>query len=388
MMSQPLPHHDARVAKDPLNKPWRFLDLVRGANARAVKITGIAVAAAWIPLALCSAFRGWAVFLSFLTDYASQSRFLVIVPVLILAVGNLNDRHRVVAHHLEMLVRKNQLADFRTSWTSFERLQNSKFAMAVIAALTCVTAMAMGEYLSPNGSEFVSWWKGDWGFRGFSLAGIWGLFISYPIVAFLTCSWLWRQLLWTGFMRSTACLDLRLIAAHPDRVASLGFLEASLRGQTPFCFCMGVALTGAVANRVFHHGEKLMNFTHVAVVLAAAVLLIGVAPYFVFTPILMLTRRRGMLAYGALAHAAGDQFEKKWLHLAGSLHEDALAATDFSATNQLYSITSNVNAIQVLPASRVDVASLIVAAFAPAVPLLIGAIPMVTLVREAIKLLF
>ena len=65
---------------------------------------------------------------------------------------------------------------------------------------------------------------------------------------------------------------------------ALGFSNPPLRGQHPFSFCLGLGLTGAVANRVMHHGEKLTAFGPVAGVLVAAVLLICVAPYFAFTP--------------------------------------------------------------------------------------------------------
>jgi hypothetical protein len=60
-----------------------------------------------------------------------------------------------------------------------------------------------------------------------------------------------------------------------------------------------------------HHGEKLTGYVPVAGVLFAAVLLICVAPYFVFTPVLMQMRRRGLLKYGAFARTAGERFEKK-----------------------------------------------------------------------------
>jgi hypothetical protein len=39
----------------------------------------IATAVAWVPLAILSAFQGMPALLSFLTDYASLTRFLIIV---------------------------------------------------------------------------------------------------------------------------------------------------------------------------------------------------------------------------------------------------------------------------------------------------------------------
>ena len=56
---------------------------------------------AWVPPALFSGFRARGVFFSFLTDYAFQTRFLIILPALILAAPSLNKRLDKVAYQLE-----------------------------------------------------------------------------------------------------------------------------------------------------------------------------------------------------------------------------------------------------------------------------------------------
>ena len=189
-------------------------------------------------------------------------------------------------------------------------------------------------------------------------------FMAYPILAYFFPLWLWRQLLWTRFMRATARLDLRLIAAHPDGLGGIGFVESAFRGQQPFCFCLGAGLAGAVANRMFHHGQKLTSFGEVAAVLVASVLLIRVAPYFVFTAALTQMRRSGLLRYGGFARAAGEHFEKKWLDQPDTLKQDILMVADFSAMHNLYGVVGNVNDVSVLPVSRVDLYGLFAAAFA------------------------
>ncbi len=278
-----------------LGRPWKFLDLLRGASQRLLTLTAIAVAISWVPLAFLSALHGGSAFLSFLTDYASQSRFLIILPLLMLAAPDVHKRVARVEQYLEQFVRESQLSAFKANWVSFNRVGNSAIVKVAILLLTYAFAIWMGQNLSSEGVELVDWWRGSGGFRWFSPAGTWALFVSYPILLFLTLLWLWRQLLWTRFMWTTARLDLRLVAAHPDGLGGIGFVESALRGQQPFCFCLGAALAGAVANRMFHHGQKLTSFAEVAVVLVGAVLLICVAPYFAFTPALLHMRRDGLL---------------------------------------------------------------------------------------------
>ncbi|MCU1249669.1 MAG: hypothetical protein JWQ49_2698 [Edaphobacter sp.] len=369
-------------------RPWRLLGLFRDASAPMVLRAAIAVAAAWVPLAVFSAFRGQAAFLSFLTDYASLSRFLIVIPVLILGERPINARYAEVAHHFEIsLIADNEQSRFQSKWRSYERLKDSTAVRVMLLLVTCALAAWLSEFLRPEGSEFLDWWRGGFGFRFFSLAGTWALFISYPILVYLTLVWIWRQIIWARFLRSTTQLNLRLIAAHPDHLGGLGFLEASLLGQLPFSFCLGVGLAGAIANRVFHEGQKVLAYRYLAPVLIAAALLISVAPYFFFTPTLMRMRRRGMLKYGALARSVGEQFEQKWLDRAESVNENVLMVPDFTATHQLYAVAHNIEEIRVVPVGLINVYMFVIAALIPCIPVVIAAIPFNVLMKAVMKLL-
>ncbi len=79
------PDNTASSAHSLLQRPaWRMFDLFRNATSTMLKRAAIAVAVAWVPLAILTAIQGHAAFLSFLTDCAAQSRFLLIISILIL----------------------------------------------------------------------------------------------------------------------------------------------------------------------------------------------------------------------------------------------------------------------------------------------------------------
>jgi hypothetical protein len=374
-------------AQPPAHHSWRFLDLFRYATLPMLYRAGVAVAIAWLPLAILSAFHGLTPFLSFLTDFATQSRFLIIIPVLILGERPVDARYALVAHHFETsLVADNEQARFQSQWRSHEKLKDSATVRVILLLLTFAIAAWLSGYLLPEGAEFLSWWKGGDGFRFFSLAGTWAIFISYPVLVYLTLLWIWRQVIWARFLRSTTLLNLRLIAAHPDHLGGLGFLEASLLGQLPFSFCLGVGLAGAIGNRVFHEGQKVLAYRFLAPILIAAALLVSLAPYFFFTPTLMQMRRRGMLQYGALARAVGEKFEQKWLDRADSLTDDVLTTPDFTATNNLYSVTKNIEEIRIVPVARVSVYIFVVAALIPCIPIVLAALPFNVIMRAVMKL--
>jgi hypothetical protein len=381
------PHKITNPVQPSGPRSWRFLDLFRYATLPMLYRATVAVAIAWLPLAAFSAFHGLASFLSFLTDFATQSRLLIIIPVLILGERPVHARYALVAHHFETsLVPDNEQARFQSQWWSHEKLKDFTFVRVILLLLTLAISVWLSEFLRPEGSEFLSWWKGSDGFRFFSSAGTWAIFISYPVLVYLTLLWIWRQIVWARFLRSTTLLNLRLIAAHPDHLGGLGFLEASLLGQLPFSFCLGVGLAGAIGNRVFHEGQKVLAYRFLAPILIAAALLISLAPYFFFTPTLMQMRRRGMLQYGALARAVGEQFEQKWLEREGNLTEDVLATSDFTTTNNLYLIASNIEEIRIVPIAVVNVYIFVVAALIPCIPIVLAALPFNVIMRAVMKL--
>ena len=113
-MKTPPIGHATQLFETSLGRRWGLFTLFRTATTPMLIRTGIAVAVAWIPLVVFSAAHGGTAFLSFLTDYASQSRFLIVLPVLILAEPPLQKRHHMVANHFEeFMFRRTSVLSFR-----------------------------------------------------------------------------------------------------------------------------------------------------------------------------------------------------------------------------------------------------------------------------------
>ncbi len=367
---------------------WRFFGLIHKANSATLIRAAIAAAIAWVPPAILSAFRGTHVFLSFLTDYAALTRFLIIIPILVLGDQPLHARYQLVAHHFETtMIRGDEQDKFNSRWKSHETLRDTIIVRAILILASVAMAAWLSDYLHPEGTEFLDWSRGGGGFRSFSIAATWEIFVSYPILAYFTLHWIWKQIIWSRFLRSTTHFHLRLIAVHPDHLGGLGFLEASLLAQLPFSFCLGIGLAGAIANRVFHEGQKVIVYKFLAPVLIAVALLISIAPYFLFTPTLIQMRRKGMLKYGALASAVGEKFEHKWLEHEDKLDDDTLTTSEFAPTRNLFGIVDYIDDIRVVPVSLINVYLFIIAALIPCIPVAIAAIPFSVLIKLVMKLL-
>jgi hypothetical protein len=365
-----------------------YFDFIRSASTKTLTRAALATAVVWLPAAILSAMRGLGPLNSFLTDIATQSRVLVVIPLLILAEPPLHERLETIAKHFTKadLISASDLPAFQANWASFKKLHDSAIAKIGLVLLVIAMILSLEKYLTAD--VLMPWTTGGGGWRYLSPAGVWFVWAINTLLFYLLLLWLWRTMLWARFLRGASRLDLRLIPAHPDHVGGLGFVESYLRKQIPFGFCIGVVVAGGVANRLIHRGQALLSYKYMPLVVIITVLLLCAAPLCVFMNTLLQTKRRGVFEYGALAIGMGKQFENKWLRRTGAVSEEALHEQDFSATTDLYSIVANVHKIRMVPIGVSDLYLLIAISLTPAVPVALIAVPFHVLMQYAVKLLF
>jgi hypothetical protein len=366
--------------------PRSLLELVQRANTDTRRRAAFLLAAAWLPAALLSATTGLAPLRSFLTDFAVESRFLIVIPLLVLAEPPLRARLEFVARHFseERLILQAERVRFETVLNTSERLRDSMIAKILIAASVCLCTVRLIPVVPV--STLMPWAIAEGKWYHLSTAGTWSALVSYPILLYLVLLCIWRQLLWTWFLHVVCKLQLRLVASHPDHCAGLGFLRNSLVGQMPFSFAIGTIAAGGVANRIIYHGQSPFEFKPVLVVLILFVVVFCIGPLCIFLRILLRLKRQGAVAYGALASAVGQQFETKWLGHVGERTPDILGVQDFSATTDLYSVVANVQALRPLPISVQDISSIVIAALVPAIPVALAVFPFDVILKEIMKL--
>ncbi len=377
----------------PLSRPDRFnfshslLELLQTSRPRTIRLAVISVALAWLPALILSAMHGLNALKSFLLDFAAQSRLLVVIPLLILTEPELVARLDAVAQHfLEAeLVTNEDLAQFDYDFRGFKRRGDSVIAQIAIVLLIYTFVAYALPYIRLGSLEGWCYLPDNHG--DLALAGFWYVFISLPLGLYLMLRCVWRQLAWSWFLRSVSHLDLRLIPAHPDRMAGLGFLETCLHGYIPFAFAIGIIVSGGVANRVIHLHYSLLRFKYFPLLVVAIVIVLCVGPLCNFFGLLLRTRRRGVFEYGGLASGLGHEFEQKWLGPDAKVDRDVLEKPDFSATIDLYSVAAYVQQIKFFPVSVVNLAQLAAAALIPAIPIALFAMPFDVILKATVKFL-
>jgi len=253
----------------------------------------------------------------------------------------------------------------------------------VLLAYSAALASAGTQYPASESSWVAPIIEGE---RHVSLAGWWRLVVSQPLLLILWGAWLWRVAIWARFLWQVARLDLRLVPVHPDLAGGLGFVATSVQGFSPVAFALGASMAGGIAEGVLLEGHALDAYRWVPGILVLLVLSLFVAPMLVFSTPLIRARKRGAFAYGELAEALGRRFEQRWLGRGPELDEDVLAAPDFSATTDLYSIAANVRNMRLVPFDLRGLIPLLFAALLPFVPLVFAVIPLKQLLLFAKKL--
>ena len=356
----------------------------------------LAAAVAWIPLVVLAAVQGYLLRddprESLLLDLSVYSRYLIALPLFVLAETICLPRLALIARHFGRagLVQEPDRPVYDQLIHSTGRLLHSRRAAAVIVLAAYALSLSFGRSVSPvSYAATASTWVAPVvdGTPSLSLAGLWRGLVSQPLLIVLLGVWLWRVALWTRFLNGVAQLDLRLVPAHPDLAGGLRFVATSLPPFAVLAFALGAWLAGGVANAVLYDARAPREFRNELIMLLVLVLMLFAGPLLVLARPLIRARLRGALEYGALAGVVGQYFEERWLERGSAVDAGALVAPDFSATTDLYSITANVRAMRVIPVGLKSLLPLLVATLLPFVPVVLIALPVEQVMQFVGKLL-
>ena len=347
----------------------------------------------WFPLLLLSTLQGGAlgpqVQIPFLHDFGVNIRFLIGLPLLVIAEAVIDPKlNRAVRHFtISGLVDSEHLPGFEDVILKTNKLRNRIFPALLILLAAFVPSIWYRETeLLRHGVS--SWHNIASPFGGsLSLAGWWFGFISLPLYRVLLFRWIWIVLLWTVFLRRVARIDLRCVATHPDGCGGLGFLAQAQLFFGFIGFAASAVMAGALGNVIAYEGASISSLKFLVIAFCVLIVAVFATPLLALTPKLAMVKRKGVYGYGALGTKYVGDFDAKWIHGHPSDREQLLGTADIQSLADLRNSFSVVEEMRVVLIDRRTLVGLAIPAILPMLLLIMIATPADQIIRAVLKLL-
>lgn len=368
------------------------LGLIRQDRKLTIKCAGLAVFLTWVPLLVLTILQhnAWSdgtATVPFLKDFAIHARFLVALPLLILAESVIGPHLGDAASHFVTsgVVIKADYERFESAVERGLKWRDSYLAEILILALA-LGGSALG--LHYRSSHFMSWTTANGAGSALSLtwAGWWYVVFCIPVFQFFCLRWLWRLFLWGQFLWRLNHFDLKLVATHPDQAGGLGFLGEAQHffGIVLFAFSVGVA--GVLANNVIYGKTSLHKLAPVIAVYVLFLVFLVLLPMALFSTRLLRTKREGLSQYGSFAMSYTAAFQQKWIAGQAAEHEELLGTADIQSLADLgnsFELVEKMNPMPIRPRTPIQLA---VACLVPMVPLLLTVMSLGEVVKMLVKI--
>lgn len=381
-------HEDLTLSRNgPLDRVLRRIHLASPLSR------GLALAAAtWLSLLIISILQnlpaaGYTAG-SYLTDISVYARFLISLPMLLLAEQIVDRRVSAIAKYFMSsgLVAPEESSRYDDAIEKTTRLRNS---------IPAIMLLILGAYflsLFVPDSRIMTRlfpWRAvsGWPMLVPTPAGWYYYLFSLPLYNFFLLLWLWRLVIWSIFLRNMSRLNLRLIATHPDLTGGLGILNIGQISFWPVILAGGTVMSAAVGQRIVFGPGNLSNYYSPLIAYIIIAPLIFILPLVMFSPILLKTRIDGLFRYGALSNEYFQRFQTKWTEERHH-NEELLGTPDIQSFADLGGGTESIRKMRLIPIDKNSILALVVAAALPMVPLIFTQFHAAEILARLFKILF
>ena len=363
-----------RMVREPLDLLWRRIIVISLLGWLPLLIFALAIGRAWSGVKV-----------PFLFDIATHVRFLIALPLLIIAEVVVHMRFRPLIEQFTArdLIRPADRPRFREIVLSSFRLRNSVAAEVILLIIVFTGGHLIWRH---QGSLHTSTWYADAGAAGshLTLAGMCYAYWSQPLFQFILLRWYFRVFIWSRFLWKVSRLNLNLTPTHPDKAGGLGFLTGTAHAMMPLLIAQSAVISGVLANRIFFEGAKLMQFRVEILVLVLFLVALALGPLMVFAPALLACQRLGRREYGLLASRYVAAFDQKWVRSEFEA-KDLLGSGDIQSLADLGNSFSIVESMNPFPFGKAAAVRVALMTALPLLPLVLTVIPFDELVDRLFR---
>jgi hypothetical protein len=368
-----------------LTSEGRFEKLVQrlGINMheeKPVRAAVIFAAIAWVPLViLCvidGTLFGGSVAIPLVKDFPPNVRFLLAIPLIILAQGVIAPRIRNAARQFVEtgIITEKMLPAYEEKIERALKLRDSSVAEIIIVCIAFIGAYTALRTGLPSTAS--TWYvSGESGTRAITFAGYFYLLISTPLYQFFLLRWIWRYFIWVSFLRGVSKMDLHLLPTHPDDCGGLGFLPLTQRIFGIIIFIVSSMFAASLAGGIIYEGGSFLDEKFIVIGFLVFLLIFFLFPLLFFTGILIRTKREGLLKYGAFATMYSRAFDKKWIRGDNPENEPMLGSGDMQSLADLGNSFNVIQSMKGMPIDKETIIALLIPGIIPLIPLLLYEVP-------------
>ena len=363
------------------------IGLVRLGLPNTLRRIAALVAITWLPLLILSLKDGYAfgyqVKIPLLYDYSMYGRFLLGMPLLILAEIVIDPaiRRSVLEFVQSGIVKADGTQEFEAVLKRVQNLRDAALPEIILLVLAFFPVFLFQHEW--KGGAVSSWHTTV---RGLTTAGWWYATFSAPVVRFITYRWGYRYFVWSTLLWRIGHVKLHLMPTHPDHAAGLDFLSMGQR-RFGILFCaLGCSFAGRVGNSMVFEGASLSSYKGLMLGFVVLSVLVGLIPLTLLAPTLARVRRAGLLEYGKLANQYTQSFDHKWVHVQKPPSEPLLGSGDIQSLADLGNSYANIREMDIAPISRKLVMQLAVQSALPLIPVIVLGTPLPQLVNAIVKM--
>ncbi len=343
----------------------------------------------WLPLFILSALQGLAwgtrVDMNFLEDFATHSRFILVIPLLIFAEHSVDHRIKELTAQFfkSGILGEKDIPAYNRLKIMANKLSDSKWDDLVILVIVIVNIVIRWH----RNVQHMSIWLVDPDLQGghISWAGSWFVFLSLPVLQYILLRWLWRWIIWLIYFTKISRMPLQLSSAHPDKAGGIGFLGIPPAPFLQVTLAMAILVATTIAEKIVWSHDRLPEYYPVMIGFAVISIIINVLPLIVFIKPMAAQRRKGIFEYSTLIKNHHRHFDEKWL--GNKDVEPLLGSQDASSTTDLNSTFDTVMGMRIVPFNlRTMLSSILIVVF-PMLPLLAFEYDWLELLKKIIGML-
>lgn len=376
------------VRNDPMFRLQRRLGLIPADGSGVVRRAVFWTLVAWLPIAVWAVLNRRAlpgtVDEPLLRHFAVHTRLLIGIPAFHLAEALV---HRGMQRFLPYLVQSglvppDTVPAYQDVLREVARFRDRTLPWIAILGLTVVLS---AYNVTAQRIDELNWAMMGAADQTLGFGGMWYMVVGRAIFLILLLGWLWRLFLFFRLFRGIARLDLALVPTHADRIAGLAIVEYLPAAFAPVIFAISAVLAATWGHEVLYHGVHVTALRTQMIAFVLLILVLFLSPSLALAPLLIRTKKKALLDYGALIGEQGRLVRQRWIERREVGRTDILEAPELGPVADINALYDPIRTMRPVPVGLHTLAAVMLPAVLPLIPVLAIEIPVKELLLGLLK---